>query len=130
MTKPVSRLGLEGAQPLELLSRTISGTGDLLLDPTSQVGDLGFSLPPLLLLLTLTFGRRSTALLNELPCLGRRSSSDLGGLLTRQNQDLLKARAETVITRGLSRRLRTTVWLRSHGNRRTALLRRGRPRLR
>src|SRR4029078_5636143 len=103
--------------------------GHLLLDPTPQVGDLGLSLPPLLLQLTLTFGRRCTGLLNELPCLGRRSSPDLGGLLPRQNHDLLKARAETVLTRQLSRRLRTTVLLRSHGNRRIALPTPGRPRL-
>jgi hypothetical protein len=130
LTKPVSRLGLERAQPLELLSRTIPSAGHLLLDPTPQVGDLGLSLPPLLLQLTLTFGRRCTGLLNELPCLGRRSSPDLGGLLPRQNHDLLKARAETVLTRQLSRRLRTTVLLRSHGNHGIPLLRRGLPRLR
>ena len=99
LAKPVSRLGLERAQPVELLSRPIPGAGQLLLDPAPQIGDLGFSLPPLLLQLTLTFRRRCTGLLNELPCLGRRSSSDLGGLLPRQNHDLLKASAEAVLTR-------------------------------
>ena len=74
LTKPVSRLGLKGAQPVELPGGTISGACHLLLSPAPQFGDLGFSLPPLLLQLTLTFRRRCAALLNELPCLGRRSS--------------------------------------------------------
>jgi hypothetical protein len=73
LTKPVARLGLKGAQPVELLGGTISSAGHLLLGPAPQFGDLGFSLPPLLLQLTLTFRRRCMGLLNELPCLGRRS---------------------------------------------------------